>query len=421
MGDGARYGGFTLRTACNTCGQPVPINAPAEAAHCDACHKDTALPPHLWSTVLDELEEAHYSLSPGTGGARTRDFGGLQVHYAYRRAHPCCDKCQAELPYDRFIGTARDFCCVRCGDGASTVPAPQWLRQLCPTATQVYSVDPGLAAKAGSGPAPEVRDAAAPVVMACPQCGGSLRLTSDATRVIACQFCKTDVYLPDELWKRLRPTRITREWYVRFEGKTGSQLQREAKQQREQDRAARDAVAAFERNHQQATAAAALDSEVSGLVRTGHVFAVGLWAVMLTTLGWCLFAPETGVDREIAATIGFVLVGASLVCLLVTMFMASRPVKRRTGYDGTMMMFIVWFFVIFGLLMPVIGSIMCLVIAIKRFMGTLGGSSIRSGGSSKYYEPIKMRHGETFPLGVAYLALAVVWPAIMLNISRLTG
>lgn len=153
MADLTRYGGFTLRTDCNACGQPVPLNAPAEKAHCDACQKEMTLPANLWSTVLEELDEAHDSLHDGTGGARTRDFGGFQVHYAYRRAHPRCDKCQTELPFDRLaLGSARDFCCVSCGDGASTAPAPEWLRALLPTASQIYSVDRGLAAAPGKGP-----------------------------------------------------------------------------------------------------------------------------------------------------------------------------------------------------------------------------------------------------------------------------
>jgi hypothetical protein len=431
MDTAPRFGGFTLRTDCNACGQPVPLNGPAEHAHCDSCQKELALPSRLWSAVLEELAEAHDQLADGAGKAGTRDVSGFQLHYSYRRATPRCEKCQQPFATDRLApGSARDFCCVHCGDGASTAPVPPWLRTLVPTATQIYSVDRGLAQAEGAGPAPAVADAPRPVVMACPQCGGSLRLTSEAARLLPCQFCKTDVYLPDELWRRLHPARIAREWYVRFDGKTRAQLDAEAAAQskaaraerdaRERaERAERDAAAAFTRAHEESLAAERLDVEITALIRRGYAACAVLWAVMGTTAAWAWLAPQLeGVTHEVALEIGLPLVGVSLVVLFVTLFIASRPVKVRTKYDGTMMMFIVWFFVIFGLTMPVFGSVMCLVVAIKRFTGTLGGSTIRSGGSVTHYKSIKMLRGETYPLGVAYLALALLWPAIIFGLSQ---
>jgi hypothetical protein len=420
MNTSARYGGFTLRTDCNACGQPVPLNGPAEHAHCDSCQKELPLPNRLWSAVLEELDEAHDRLADGSGKAGTRDVSGFSLHYSYRRTIPRCEKCQQPFATDRLApGSARDFCCVHCGDGASTAPAPAWLRALVPTATQIYSVDRGLAQAEGAGPAPAVADAPRPVVMACPQCGGSLKLTSEAARLLPCQFCKTDVYLPDELWRRLHPARIAREWYVRFDGKTRAQLDEEAKAKSRAERAERDAAAAFTRAHEQSLAAEKLDVEIAALVRRGYAACAVLWAVMGTTAAWMWLAPQLeGVTREVALEVGLPLVGVSLVVLVVTLFLASRPVKVRTKYDGTMMMFIVWFFVVFGLTMPVAGSAICFVVAIKRFVGTLGGSTIRSNGHSTSYEPIKMLRGETYPLGVAYLALALLWPAIIFGLTQ---
>jgi len=38
-----RFGRFTLRTDCAHCGQPLPVNAPTQTAHCTYCQTDVAL------------------------------------------------------------------------------------------------------------------------------------------------------------------------------------------------------------------------------------------------------------------------------------------------------------------------------------------------------------------------------------------
>ena len=68
------------------------------------------------------------------------------------------------------------------------------------------------------------KENAQPVLMACPGCGGGLTISADMERTCACRFCNAQVFIPDELWKRLHPVKVKRGWYVRFEGANLEQL-----------------------------------------------------------------------------------------------------------------------------------------------------------------------------------------------------
>ena len=155
-----RYAGFTLRTECNHCGMPLPVDRPARTVECSRCHGQVTLPDEVWRTTLYTFE------------------------------------------------------------GDDPLPPPPWLQAQVKTVHQLYTVDPR---SLGPGEAELITvdvEAPRPVVMACPQCGGSLNITTEHARVTSCQYCSAEVFLPDEVWQRLHPVRTVRWWYVRFEGLT---------------------------------------------------------------------------------------------------------------------------------------------------------------------------------------------------------
>src|SRR5262249_37196322 len=69
-----------------------------------------------------------------------------------------------------------------------------------------------------AAPAPVIpASASAPVIMRCPECGGSLRVTSDSARTIACDHCNNNVYLPDDLWRSLHPVKRAAFWTIAWD------------------------------------------------------------------------------------------------------------------------------------------------------------------------------------------------------------
>jgi hypothetical protein len=71
-----------------------------------------------------------------------------------------------------------------------------------------------------------------PVVLACPNCQGALKASSEAARTIACEFCQADVYIPDDLWRSLHPVKKVRPWTIVHQGFlfTADQIAKEDRQ-----------------------------------------------------------------------------------------------------------------------------------------------------------------------------------------------
>lgn len=418
-----RYGAFTVRADCLRCGQPVPINGPFQSMHCAACQADTPVHDGLWAVLLTKLDDDWAQMPEGAASRLTKTIDGPTYHCSFARSVPRCDKCGAALPTDVPLEVERDVFCTACGDGASVYPAPRWLRYSAPNAQQVTSVDRGGGVEARGARPAQVVQAPAPVVMACPQCGGALQLTGDSERTAQCRFCSVDVYLPDDLWKRLHPVRTVREWYVRFDGETAAHRIERERAAREAQREQRAQEALARQSQEQEADALQLDAEIEGLKRTAYWSALAVWMLFFVTVAWGLVATAVPALDDARLPVGCILLGASLVAVVTGIVLSGRPIQRRTGFDGSFMFFAQWFFLIFALVMPGVGQIMALVIAILRLASdSIGGATITSGSSRTYYPVKSLPRGEGKPLGVVYLAMALLYPAaVYLLFGNLSG
>jgi sugar lactone lactonase YvrE len=52
-----------------------------------------------------------------------------------------------------------------------------------------------------------------PIVLYCANCKAPLSVDG-SSRIVRCQYCSTDVYLPDDLWQRLHPVATVARWYL---------------------------------------------------------------------------------------------------------------------------------------------------------------------------------------------------------------
>lgn len=194
----AKAGRVTVRihVECERCAAPIPINGPAQRLPCKACLADNE---------LSGLVEALHDSSQGV-----EELGSRYDVTILDEGRPQCVGCDA--PIDIGPHTPGIVPCARCGAGVPSYPAPAWLRAALPTAAWVFGGDPDvLPPESGVVLALPEREAK-PIAMACPQCSGGLTITKDNARMVPCRFCGVDVYLPDELWRRLHPVATKRAW-----------------------------------------------------------------------------------------------------------------------------------------------------------------------------------------------------------------
>lgn len=214
------FGCYEIRTECESCGQPVPINGPMRTIACSYCFHRVEITPDRYKSLLADLLEEYDELADGEGR------GGQMIsdrtyHYGYWRVPPRCRACKKPLELGAVdLGTSGELACP-CGQRYASFPAPDWLIAELPTAAQCYCADREPQPVEGADGTLELvevhEDAPEPVVMACPQCGGALKITVESDRVHECQYCQSNVYIPDPLWRRLHPVKQVHEWWLGFE------------------------------------------------------------------------------------------------------------------------------------------------------------------------------------------------------------
>ncbi|NOY93604.1 MAG: hypothetical protein GXP55_20660 [Deltaproteobacteria bacterium] len=434
MDEATRYGGFTVRTECNHCGNPLPLHGPLLTAPCPHCLEEAQIPAEVWKTILEDFDEQHESLSEGQGAVSVMMVDASNIRHEHKKHVPSCEKCGAPFGVNQLpVGTDTNFACTQCGDPASTHPVPQWLRRLVPTARQFYSTEPG--AGGASALSLESAQSIKPVAMACPACGGSLAATTESERIMACRFCHTDVYLPDDVWRRLHPVATVKEWFIRFEGQTRAQLaeEKQAARQAKRNRRSQEKQrlrSEKERQTQLDAQAArqqrqlAEEREITRMKAFAYVASLlfVLSLVSVCALAWLQYSGSldlgSGDLEGTVSTITTVLVLLACgVLLIIALAFAARPIKRATGYDGDWMLFCIWFWLPFALGMPGVGQLMALVRALILFRGKFGSSTITTNNTStSSYAAVRLTRGEARPAAIVFLALALLYPLTMASL-----
>ena len=190
--------GFQLRLSidCPSCRNPLPIGGLYAEVGCTRCGDAVDLRP-AWPQLFGPRQQA-WAL--GFEDDQVESVQRPAVHhasYSFGRQLPRCPGCQAALPVPLLTegAAAGGIACPQCSAAVAVRAADAFAREIVPEAVL-------LVGEGGDGRA--LVPASAPVVFACMSCSGALRVDGTA-RVVSCQYCQADNYLPDGLWRTLHP------------------------------------------------------------------------------------------------------------------------------------------------------------------------------------------------------------------------
>jgi hypothetical protein len=276
---------------------------------------------------------------------------------------------------------------------------------------QIIQTEPRGASAYSKAQAHAVSDAPRPVMMQCPACGGPLPITAASPRTVRCGHCTSDVYSPDDLWRRLHPTKTMREWFVRFEGETDAQRERAAEhvrqrqvgELREHRRREED-----ERRAQHAEAELACEEaneaesavEVDRAKAGAYLALLPLYAVIggaIVTLLACGAA-----EVEIPSPVFFVVGALQLASAVFAGIMAGRPIKARLRCDTNAMWGYHYMWLLFSMFVFPFGPIVFFV-GIKRFFGTFMDARV----NGQFVRGAKLTNRETWPAAFFFLAMSL--------------
>ncbi|MBZ0237319.1 MAG: hypothetical protein K8M05_33685 [Deltaproteobacteria bacterium] len=207
-----------LRVGCAGCGQPIPINAFTPRITCSSCRRTAEMTDEQWHSLLEDAVDEAPELAVDEGSTSTIMTGSGTYQLLYGNQPPRCGTCKTPVPdaAAELAGQGR-IGCVGCGKPMAIRHAPPQLQAL--GVKLVIGEDAAQLASGGAGGAATASAprAANPVVLYCPHCKAPLSVDG-SSRMVRCQYCSTDVYLPDELWSRLHPVAEVTRWYLVFGG-----------------------------------------------------------------------------------------------------------------------------------------------------------------------------------------------------------
>jgi len=195
---------------CPECDAPVHVDGPYRTLLCSRCQSNIDFPEKVWADTLDDVPSEVPGMEPGTGSGSTI-FGHFNMRLTTGNLVPYCIECKRDFnmgeDYSKGSGV---ITCPRCGSETPVFPAPQWFRNAIKgNCTLVVGAWPE-----GETHEPE-SDISGPVAYSCPQCAGSLRINGE-DRLVECEYCQTNIYLPDDLWLRLHPVKKKTRWFFNF-------------------------------------------------------------------------------------------------------------------------------------------------------------------------------------------------------------
>lgn len=203
-----------IKTECKFCGGHLLLNALVDEIICHACQKTNEFPYEFWKkSILDSALNEYQGLVEGEGQNQTVMTGEYTFQIMYGNQKPRCGKCKNNLAPEKFADWAEsgNTVCEKCSNEISVRYLPGILKSNFEKINFLIGEDPDMFPEhKGTMPIPK---AAQPILFTCPSCAGNLKIDG-SNRMVTCNFCNSQIYLPDDLWFRIHPVKVVERWYM---------------------------------------------------------------------------------------------------------------------------------------------------------------------------------------------------------------
>lgn len=210
-----------LALLCPACNAAIPLNGISKVARCSSCQEVTPLEGRFrWEELLNyknppvNVFKATLTHKPGMG----ENGAWVPVKLSTRRVAPRCPHCEepihlSSFPIKLVPGIDHPVICpnIHCHRTIQAMAVPDYFATAFPMTLWVIG---GYVSMSSPAAREEIK-ATKPVVLSCMSCGGTLRVDG-TNRIVVCEFCSSNNFLPDALWLFLHPRPKMTPWYIIF-------------------------------------------------------------------------------------------------------------------------------------------------------------------------------------------------------------
>lgn len=211
---------FKISLDCPHCRGPVSVNGFSTEVLCINCLNPVELPEDWWHEKLDEetLKDA-INREAGTGNTASY-LGGLSEKIVAGNRPPRCQDCKTDFPQELMVGAVEKgfFACPGCQGRIRVRVATPLVVSMIPDADLLVHED-----ETGINLANDGITASEAVLVACLGCGGALKVDG-SSRTVKCENCANNNYLPDALWLRLHPAKVSHAFFVTLKAKGAAKI-----------------------------------------------------------------------------------------------------------------------------------------------------------------------------------------------------
>ncbi len=195
----------------------MTLNALVEEVLCHSCQNMNEFPYEYWKkSILESALNDYAELKEGEGQNQTVMTGEYTFQIMYGVQKPRCGKCKTNISTERFAEYAKSgrAVCEKCANEISVRTLPEKLKNDSGNISFLIGEDSDMFTT--NRESLRTPDAVKPILFTCPSCAGNLKV--DGTdRIVTCNFCNSQIYLPDDLWFRLHPAKVVQRWYLVLE------------------------------------------------------------------------------------------------------------------------------------------------------------------------------------------------------------
>jgi len=202
---------------CQSCGKKIPVNGLGLTLTCSRCLYENSLDAgELAEVLVDASQMDKVNIFSSLLNKYSVDFKTAETR---RIICPNCSE-SVKIPKNKLSkGKSVQTTCRHCGIKLKGGPPPDWLKKKIPALLGLFNAVIEQPLNKKNVTYTKKRKQGDFVELTCPLCEGDIQIKNETVRTALCRGCDSEVYIPDQLWRKLHPVEKSHSWALIFRGK----------------------------------------------------------------------------------------------------------------------------------------------------------------------------------------------------------